>query len=126
MSDTVTLSRAEYEALLERIEDAEDAAALAEHRAYEKAVGKEVARADYIPAALVDRLIAGEHPLLIWRTHRGFSGQRLAELSGVPQSYISEIERGVKPGSVSALGKLAKALKLDIDDLVKIEPPPDV
>ena len=33
MSDTVTLSRAEYEALLTRLEDAEDAAAVAAHLA---------------------------------------------------------------------------------------------
>jgi len=118
MNDTVVLSRAEYEALLERIEDAEDAAALAEHRAYEKAVGKDVARANYLPAEAVDRLIAGESPLLVWRKHRGLSGQQLAELSGVPQSYISEIERAVKPGSVQALSKLASALGVTIDDLV--------
>jgi transcriptional regulator with XRE-family HTH domain len=46
------------------------------------------------------------------------SGQQLAELSGVPQSYISEIERAVKPGSVQALSKLARALGLTIVDLV--------
>jgi hypothetical protein len=118
MSDMVTMSRAEYQALLDRIEDAEDAAALAEHRAREQAAGKEVARADYLPAALVKRLVEGESPLLIWRTHRSLTGHQLAERSCVPQSYISEIERAVKPGSVQALAKLSRALGVTIDDLV--------
>jgi hypothetical protein len=121
MSDTVVLSRAEYEALLERIEDAEDAAALAEHRAHEARIGVDAARADYLPTELVDRLIAGESPLLIWRKHRGFSGQQLAEISGVPQSYISEIERGTKPGSVQALARLSKALGVTIEDVISIK-----
>jgi len=42
----------------------------------------------------------------------------LAEASGVPQSYISEIEHGLKPGSVATYKALAGALDLDIDDLV--------
>jgi hypothetical protein len=58
MTDTVTLSRADYEALLARIEDAEDAAAVAVHRAREAALGIDAARVDHLPVALVDRLLA--------------------------------------------------------------------
>jgi DNA-binding XRE family transcriptional regulator len=118
MSDTVSLSRAEYEALLDRIEDAEDRATIAEHRAREATLGKSVARANYLPAALVDRLIAGEHPLRVWREHRGLTGLQIAQASGVPQSYVSEIETRKKPGSLDAMAKLAKALGVTIDDLV--------
>jgi DNA-binding Xre family transcriptional regulator len=99
---------------------AEDAAAIAERRAREQSLGKAAARADYLPAKLVRRLIDGETPLLIWRAHRGLTGHQLAERSGVPQSYISEIERAVKPGSVQALAKLARALGVSVDDLVVI------
>ncbi|HJZ14356.1 MAG TPA: hypothetical protein VJ251_02710, partial [Stellaceae bacterium] len=61
-SETVTLSRAEYEALIERLEDAEDLATVAAAEAREAALGKEEARADYLPIELVRRLSAGEHP----------------------------------------------------------------
>jgi hypothetical protein len=44
-SETVALSRAEYEALLERIEEAEDLAAIAAAEAREAALGNEKARA---------------------------------------------------------------------------------
>lgn len=38
--------------------------------------------------------------------------------TGVPLSYISEIETGKKRGIVAAFKKLAAALALDIDDIV--------
>jgi ribosome-binding protein aMBF1 (putative translation factor) len=118
MSETVTLSRAEYDALLDRIEAAEDAADLAEHRAREQLLGKKAARANYLPAELAKRLIDGESPLRIWRTHRGLTGVQLSKMSRVQQSYISDIERGEKPGSVHTLDRLARALGVTIDDLV--------
>ena len=56
-SDTVTLSRAEYEALLDRLEDAEDNARLdATSRPPSATHGKDAARADYLPIELVERL----------------------------------------------------------------------
>ena len=60
-ADTVTLTRAEYEALIERIEDAKDLAAVAAAEAREAALGKKKARADYLPIELVRRLSAGEY-----------------------------------------------------------------
>jgi len=118
MSDTVTLTRAEYEAILDRVEDAEDAAAVAEHRALVAAHGEEAIYADSLPMPLVSRMLQGEHPLRVWREHRGLTGKQLAAASGVPQGYISEIESRKKPGSLNAMVKLAQALALKIDDLV--------
>jgi hypothetical protein len=46
-SDTVILTRAEYEALIERIEDAEDNVFLDAAEAREEAIGKEKVRANY-------------------------------------------------------------------------------
>jgi hypothetical protein len=45
---TVTLHRADYEALLDAIGDAADLAAVARHRAYEERVGWEAARRSYL------------------------------------------------------------------------------
>jgi len=119
MSDTdiVTLTRAEYEALLQQIEDAEDLAAVAAAEAREALLGKETARADYLPLELVERLSAGEHPIRVWRSHRGLTREALAKVAGVSPSYLTEIETGRKPGSLNAMMKLAVALKVSLDDI---------
>jgi DNA-binding XRE family transcriptional regulator len=116
-SETVTLSRAEYEALIERLEDAEDLATVAAAEARETALGKQEAHADYLPIELVRRLSAGEHPVRVWRAHRGLSREALAAAAGVAPSYLTEIETRRKPGSFAALAKIAAALRISLDDL---------
>ena len=110
--DTVKLLRAEYDALIERIEDLEDAAIA--RAAQERGIIR-----DALPVEALNRVLSGEHPIRIWREHRGLTMQALAERSKVPQSYISEIESGKKPGSVAALKKIAAALDLDLDDVAR-------
>ncbi len=122
-SETVTLSRAEYEALIERVEEAEDLATVAAAEAREAALGREKARADYLPIELVRRLSAGEHPVRVWRTYRGLTREALAAAAGIAPSYLTEIETRRKPGSFGALAKLAAALRISLDDLAAwIEP----
>jgi DNA-binding XRE family transcriptional regulator len=116
-TDTVTLSRSEYEALLDRLEDAEDNTRLNQIDSNERAQGKETARTDYLPIELVERLCAGEHPLRVWRKHRGLTREALAAAAGVAPSYVTEIETGKKPGSFDALAKLAATLKISLDDI---------
>jgi hypothetical protein len=116
--DTITIPTVEYEALLARLEDAEDALAIRQFDAAVAANGFAATTRNHLPMELAERILDGEHPVRIRREHRKLSGARLAELSGVPQSYISDIEARKKPGSVAALGKLAKALDVQIDDLV--------
>jgi ribosome-binding protein aMBF1 (putative translation factor) len=113
----VTLSRAEYEALLERLEDAEDLAVIAAAEAREAALGKEKARADYLPIELVQRLLGGQHPVRVWRAQRGLTRQALAAKAGLAPSYVSEIETGRKPGRFDAMMKLAAALEISLDDI---------
>jgi len=109
-ADVVTLTRARYEALIERIEDLEDARIIREAEANRD-------RRSYLPIELAERIFAGEHPLRIWREHRALTLAALADKAHVPISYISEIETRKKPGSVAALKALAAALGLTIDDL---------
>jgi DNA-binding XRE family transcriptional regulator len=116
-TDTVTLSRAEYEALLDRLADAEDTSRIGDIEAHERKHGKDVARADYLPIEAVERLCAGEHPVRVWRKHRGLTREALATLAGVAPSYLTEIEIHKKPGSFDALAKLAGALKISLDDV---------
>lgn len=115
--ETVTLTRADYEALLEALEDAEAIAALNADAAKEEAAGKADYRADCLPVELVERMLAGESPVRVWREHRGMTAKALAEAAGVARGYVSEIESGKKPGSLSVLKKLATALRVEVGDL---------
>jgi DNA-binding XRE family transcriptional regulator len=115
--DTITLPRAEYEALLDRVEEAEDVLLLDRLEARLAAAGPEEALADYLPLELVKRLSAGEHPIRVWRAHRELTREALAAAAGVSPSYLSEIETRRKPGSLDAMIKLAAALRVSLDDI---------
>ena len=115
-AETVTLRRSDYEALIERLEDVADIAALDD---LEARLVSENALVDYLPAELVERLIGGESPVRIWREHRGLSAQALARTAKLTPSYVSEIETGRKPGSLNAMAKIARALGVSLDDLVR-------
>lgn len=118
--DTVTLSRADFEALVRTREDAIDHAAFDAAEEREARLGKEAARAGYLPIEAVDRLLDGEHPLRVWREHRGMSLRDLAAAAGVAFNYISEIEGGRKPGSAEALRRMAAALAVAMEDLMPV------
>lgn len=114
--DTVTLTRAEYEALLDRLEDAEDMASIDRLEA-RLAADPEGALADYLPIELVKRLFAGEHPIAIWREHRGISREALAAASGIPSDCLAAIETLQYPGKFDEVARLASALRVSLDDI---------
>ena len=109
--DYVVIRRDEYEALRAAVDDdAMDAAII------QRVLNDPDQR--WAPADVVRRIADGEHPVRVWRTHRGMTARALAAAAGVPSSYLSAIERGKKPGSVKALTRLATALDVALDDLV--------
>lgn len=107
--DTVTIDRAEYEALVQAKEHLDDI------EAYDRAMTE---REDGLPHEYMVRLIDGETPLTIYREWRGFNQSSLAAASGVNRVQISDIEAGRRGGSVATLAKLAETLRIQIDDLV--------
>ena len=111
----VVIPEAEYEALIEAIEDAEDLAAVAEIEA-KRARGEEE---ETVPAEFVGRMLAGESLIRLWREHRGLSAKELAEKAGIAQAYLSQLETGKREGPVGTLKKLAEVLKVTIDDLTR-------
>jgi DNA-binding XRE family transcriptional regulator len=100
----------EYLELLEKAETLEDTIAL------ERAIATPDEEA--VPQALVEKLLAGENPIKVWRTYRGLTQHELAEKVGLSQSYLAMMEMGEREGTIKALRQIAKALKVDIDDLV--------
>lgn len=64
---------------------------------------------DGVPSTLIHSFGAGVRDL---RKARGWSQERLAEISNLNRSYIGEIERGSVIASLVTVEKLALALKL--------------
>lgn len=103
----------EYIALCELAEDAEDVAALARF-AKRYAKGSE----ETVPAEVVDRLLAGESPLRVWREFRGMTGAQVATAVQITPAHISKIESGKGEPSVALLKRLARLLRVDMEALV--------
>jgi DNA-binding XRE family transcriptional regulator len=112
--EMVTLRRDEYEILLDRLEDAEDRAAVLEHRLEVKQGRRHL----WLSSKEVDRLLDGASPMTVWREKRGLTQQALASLADISKSFLSEIENGTGVASVETLRKLAHVLKVDLDTLV--------
>jgi DNA-binding XRE family transcriptional regulator len=103
---------AEYNQLLAELEDRDD------ERFAKTAEERRVAGEEYLPLEMVDSLLAGESALRVWRKHRGLKQLELAALSGVVNSQISNIERGERNASLETWQRLAKALRVELDDIV--------
>lgn len=70
------------------------------------------------PIEVVDRIVAGERPIGVYRSYRGMTQQELASIAGINPVYLSQIETGKRSGSTKTLAALAKALDVTVDDLI--------
>lgn len=113
MSDTIEITRAEYDCLKAGAQN------LMDLRSYDNAKADLASGDDeLVPSALVDRLLAGESPIIVWREHRGMNQTDLAKASSVHRVHLAHIESGRRSASVDTLKKLAAALGVTLDDLV--------
>lgn len=101
----VLVPKADYE----RIEAALDV------RAYDRA---KVKKQELVPATIVDRLLAGENPIRVWREYRRLTLEQLATAVKISKPYLSQIENGRRQATVGVLRKLADTLTVDLDQLV--------
>lgn len=106
MSDTVTLTRQEYEDLI----DARD------HAMAMRAVA--TGAMPTLSSADLDAYLAAATPLAFWRRHRGLTQAALGAGVGITQAYLAQIETGRRGGDVQLYARLAKALRVRIEDLV--------
>jgi len=104
---------AEWEAIMDRLEDIED-------RADAAAVRDE----ETFPIEFVERCLSDDPPLRIWREYRGLTLQALADQCGVTRQMLSMLEHGKTRPSAALLGRLAVALRCDMEDLQANPGPP--
>ena len=113
MGEMISIPLEEYHQLRAAAEE------LGELRAYDKARhALDAGEEELIPASFVQRMIAGESPLRVWRDYRGLTQAALGEKADVNRVQIADIEAGRKTGSVETIRKLATALGVGMDDLV--------
>ena len=99
----------EYRRLSEAAEMAEDV------RDFDEAISRDE---ETVPHAVVQRLVMGEQPVKVWREYRGLTQAALARAARITPAYLSQIETGVREGSVRVLTALARTLQVDVEDLV--------
>ena len=104
---TVHLTQTAYRALLARNEELED-----------RVAALEADDGSRIPHPVALAIIRGESPLVAFRAHHALTLRELARRAGISPSYLSEIERSLKPGSAATLAKIATALDTTIDTLL--------
>jgi DNA-binding XRE family transcriptional regulator len=96
----------QIEAMMEAVEDI---------RLYDEARAR---GGEQFPRTVMDSILAGEHPIKVYREHRRLTQRELAERLGVAPLYLSQIETGRRRGSTNLLRKIARTLSVTLDLLV--------
>jgi DNA-binding XRE family transcriptional regulator len=105
----VVLPMTEWKALLQRLEELQD-----------QVDARQARQEESLPLDFVERRLAGESPLRLWRELRGLTLQVLAERVGCSRQMLSQIERRKTVPSTPLLFRLAQALQVDMDDLHEV------
>lgn len=107
----VVLPYAEYQRLMEVVEDRADTVKLNE-AAQQLANGDE----EQLPAHIVERLIE-ENPYKVWREYRDQTIETVARRAGIGKGHLSMIEAGKRSASTDVRTRIATALGVAPDDL---------
>lgn len=95
---------------------------LSDEELADRAMARIDAGEETYPSALVDRLLADESAVKVFREHRGLTQAALAAMAGIGAPYLAQIEQGVRRGSLKTLRRLATALSVDLDFLLPRDP----
>jgi len=114
--EMVVLSKQEFDELIDNQID-EDAETLRIFRESMEAIerGEDIA----LPEETWARLEARENPVRVLREFRAMTQTELAKAAGISQSYLSEIERGAREGTLSTIKAIAKALAVPLTVLTE-------
>ena len=109
MGDLVTIPREEYEDLV----DARDHA----FAMRDVAAGA----METLTEAEMDAYLSAPSALAFWRRRRGLTQAALAKELGVSQPYLAQIETGQRTGEVRLYARMAKVLRVRMEDIVPEE-----
>ena len=115
--EIVILTRAEYDELVARAEEAEEDAELA--AIYDARMAQVMKRPDAtLPPEVSAFLLAGDRLLRALRRWRKMTQGELARRAGLAQGYVSDLESGRREGTSETLASLARALGVNESWLV--------
>lgn len=105
-----------YETYLDLVEQAEMLQDIHDYDQVKAAL--EHGEEELVPSEVVYAILDGGNPIKIWREYRGLGQRELADQAGISIPYLSQLESGVRKGSIEVLNAIAKALKINLDDLI--------
>jgi len=105
----VVLPIQEYHALISTVQDLEDIQEIKQHIEED---------GETFPLEVVLALSEGKNPIKVYREYRGISQTALASKVNVSKQYISQLETGERQGTSKVLKSIAKALTLNLEDIV--------
>ena len=111
-AEMVLLTRAEFEAMMEIVVEAEEDAADAEIFRERKAA-LDAGYTVVLPAEVSARVLKGEGLLRSLRNWRGMTQAEVAEKAGLTQGYLSDLEARKREGTPATLRKIAEAMGVD-------------
>jgi DNA-binding XRE family transcriptional regulator len=114
--ELVLLSRADFDALQEALENSRDAVEAAKTMAAVAGRTQEMLTTEEVEAALT-----APTPLAFWRAKRGLTQKALGAAAEASQSYIADLENGRRRGDPALFMRLAKALRLRMEDGARCE-----
>lgn len=106
----VVIPWSEWERIKPLLEDAEAAA--------RAATVLQGADEEWVPIELAERIWQGEHPVKVWREHKGLTQAQLAAAAGLPQPTVAKLETGARKGTVAQLRAIAQAPGIGLDTLL--------
>jgi DNA-binding XRE family transcriptional regulator len=106
MSDMITITRAEYQNIM----DARDAAIAM----------RDIANgASTFTSEEMLAYVAAPSPLAFWRKRAGMTQTDLAARVNITQGFLAQVEGGRRSASIAVYAALAKALAVRIEDLIE-------
>jgi DNA-binding XRE family transcriptional regulator len=70
------------------------------------------------PEEVIARILAGEHPVKVFRQYRRISQEQLARRVGISFEYIRKIESGKCNATRTILSNIANILRVEYSDIV--------
>jgi len=67
------------------------------------------------PIVLLDAIEAGQNPIKAFREYRGIKQAQLANMTNISPAYLSQLESGMREGSVKMMKAIAVALNVSMD-----------
>lgn len=100
----------EYKSLVEKAEMLED---INDFDRFQTALtqGEE----QLFPADVVDKLLAGQNPIKVFREFREMTQYQLVQKVGISIPYLSQLETNKRRGSIKVLTEIAKTLGVGLE-----------